>query len=529
MDCLLTKNGDGSNQAILWPKAIMSLNIENLESLLHVGASLSAEKDLDKLLNLILDQSLEILSADAATIFLAEEKNHEQTLRFKLVKNKSTPLELDEFNLPISEESLVGFVAMHKKALRIDDVYKIDSKSPYSFNVEVDKQTGYHSQSLLAAPMIDHRDRLIGVVQIWNKKNEHGRVCAFTELDQNILSSLSSQAAVAIENARLYEEIQNLFEGFIRASVHAIESRDPTTSGHSERVATLTLSLSKEVSSISAGPFKNVYFTEKQLKEINYASLLHDFGKIGVREHILLKAKKLFPHELEQILSRLDLLHKTWECDYLQAKLAHLSKGGSEDDNKAQELQHEFHNKLQKLEHIQSIILTSNQPSILQKDVEEELARLENFVFKKPNGSDVFLITDDQLEKLKIPKGSLSLEERRQIQEHVTHSYNFLKKIPWTSELKRIPDIAHGHHEKLDGTGYPQSLTKEAIPLEAKIMAVTDIFDALVARDRPYKKALEVPTAIKILNLEAGEQKLDADLVDIFVKKKVYRTTTSHE
>lgn len=498
-----------------------------------------AEHDLNKLLSLILRKSRKILGADAGSLFLIEWKGNETPthLRFELSQNDSIEVSLHESRLPINMKSLAGYVALTKTRLLIDDVYNIHREMPYQFMNTFDKTTGYRSKSLLSVPMLDHKHTMIGVIQLWNKKlnpklvltekNTNKEVIPFDESDCFLLESLASQAAIAVENAKLYSDIEQLFEGFIKASVHAIEARDPTTSGHSERVSTLTLALAQEANNRSDGIFKDIYFTDKHLKEIQYASLLHDFGKIGVRESVLVKAKKLYPLELEVIRNHIDMLHQTYRIELLENQVQYLAKGGKKNDDLWNNLERTYQMKVESLQQTFDAISECNEPTVLSKDVEIQLQRLKDIHGKRLDGSTFALVNSDQLFRLSISKGTLSSEERKEIEAHVSHTYEFLKQIPWTSELKNVPDIAHAHHEKLNGTGYPRALESKEIPVASQIMAITDIFDALVARDRPYKKAISRDKALQILSDEARQGMINSDFVDLFIRQKIFLLTTS--
>ncbi len=520
---------------------ISSLSEEEIEGVLSIGAALAAERNITALLGKILHQCRSITGADAGSLFLAEGGTSDRPthLRFQLAENDSITTNFRESVLPIDSTSLVGYVAKTGKPLRFSDVYHIPRDLPYQFNPDFDKRTGYRSKSLLSVAMIDHRDQLIGVIQLWNKKktrstvltpkNVDQEVISFSDADHRLLESLASQAAIVIENASLYQDIEQLFEGFIRASIKAIESRDPTTSGHSERVAILTVALAEEVSAASTGPYSDIRFTPVDLKEINYASLLHDFGKIGVREAVLVKAKKLYPFELENVRDRFDLMEQTLLLEIARKKLDHILAGGKKGDATWKELERDEKKKVSTLKEFLEMVHTSNEPTVLPEGTPEGLHRLGLMQFYRSDGTSTKMLTPEQVVRLSIPKGSLSVEERLEIQSHVSHTYAFLRQIPWTRDLRRVPDIAHAHHEKLDGSGYPRGIKADEIPLPSRIMAVADIFDALAARDRHYKRAVPVPKALEILDMEAKEGQLDKELVRLFTDRRVYERTYQKE
>jgi len=337
--------------------------------------------------------------------------------------------------------------------------------------------------------------------------------------------SLASQAAVALVNTRLIADIKSLFESFVQASVTAIESRDPTTSGHSGRVAELTVGLAQKVDGASSGLFAPVRFSRDQIQEVRYASLLHDFGKVGVREKVLVKAKKLFYGELLALRQRFGVIKRTAEAEYLRAKVACLETGGDREALRALDLKHAAHQK--EIDAALDVVVKSNEPSVLEANTAAALIELPNLSYLDVDGVNRPYITANELEALSIRRGSLSEEERVEIESHVTHTFRFLSQIPWTGEFARVPEIAFAHHEKLDGTGYPRRLKAADIPLQSRMMTISDIFDALVAWDRPYKKAVPIQKALDILHYEASHGKLDADLLQVFIEARVYELTAS--
>jgi len=528
------------------------LHLQNLElrELYDIGIALSAERDPDALLEMILKKSREITHADAGSLYLVEiidsisedENNYfaNKQLRFKLAQNDSVKINIKESVMPIEKKSLAGYVALKNEFLNILDVYDLPADSNFGHNRSFDESIGYRAQSMLVIPMKTHKDEIIAVLQLINRKKEwdtqltspeiiEQEVIPFDDKCVDLACSLASQAAISIENNRLYEEIKNLFEGFIRASVLAIEQRDPTTFGHSERVATLTVALAEKVNRIDNGKFKQIKFTREEIQQINYAALLHDFGKIGVREDVLVKAKKLFPHELDAVKNRFKIFKQATELQYSREKVICLLK---EERERALSLisnwDQETRKRVQELDRYFHIILELNEPTVLKQTEFEMLRQISSLEFSD-NGSSQKLLTARELEVLSIPKGSLSKAERIEIESHVSHTFNFLSKIPWTSELKRVPQIASAHHEKLDGSGYPYGLSSEQIPIEAKMMTIADIYDALTAWDRPYKRAVPVNKALEIIQWEVKDGKIDSDLFQIFLDAKLFELVKKPE
>ena len=506
----------------------VNLQKERLRELNKIGAALSTVRDLDQLLDKILTSSMEITNSDSGSLYLVEEEH----LRFKWARNQSLDIDFSEFTVPKNEQSIAGTVALHGKGLNIADVHYLDPDVPYGFNKTFDENTGYRSKSMLTVPMKNPKGEVIGILQMINKKRYPERkltlgnemaleeeILFYTEENEELLSSLASQAAVAIENARLYDSIQALFEGFIKASVKAIEARDPTTSGHSERVAVLTVGLAKSIDRISDEPYRDVKFSRSELREIKYASLLHDFGKIGVRENVLVKANKLYPHELQDIQHRFRLIHKHLESQFHLEQLQLHMKQATQAD--IQTLKARYEAETRSLQEDLETIMQANRPSILAEEVSERLGEIQERWYSVDE-ERLQLINPYEFGRLSILKGTLSPEERKEIESHVTHTYHFLQQIPWTKPLAGVPSIAYAHHEKLNGRGYPLGLTEAEIPIQARMMSISDIYDALTASDRPYKKALPVQRALDILGFEVKDGMLDAGLYQVFLDTKVY-------
>ncbi|HET8900847.1 MAG TPA: HD domain-containing phosphohydrolase [Holophagaceae bacterium] len=321
------------------------------------------------------------------------------------------------------------------------------------------------------------------------------------------------------ETVQLKDDIERLFEGFVDASVTAIEARDPTTSGHSHRVAELTVGLAEAVNATEGGVWGGFNLTERQLRELRYASLLHDFGKVGVREQVLVKAKKLEEPRVEVLLQR---IHQRGLESEVEALLEAWREGRPFEPSLLDTLQAEARAEAQRLI---ALIQRSNEPSVLPKEVAADLAHLDAMAFEHWSGGRKPVAEAHDLDALRIPKGSLTEKERREVESHVTHTFRFLEKIPWTGPLAGVPAIAYAHHERLNGRGYPLKLTAEAIPPQSKMMAIADVFDALAASDRPYKVAVPVGKALDILAEETKAGLMDPDLFRIFVDAKVYERT----
>jgi len=513
---------------------------QELHELNNIGVALSAERDINKLLELILLKSRAITAADAGSLYLVKRgKEHgsstDDTLSFELAQNDSVSVSFEKRPVPLNETSIAGYVALTGEIVNVADAYRLAAGTPYKISRSFDEKSGYRTKSMLVVPMRDHDQKVIGVIQLINKKREakivlrpvslvEETVIPFTSVDEELASSLASQAAVAFENTKLIQDIRNLFESFVKASVTAIESRDPTTSGHSGRVATLTVGLAEALDSLDHGPFRDVAFSADQMQEINYASLLHDFGKVGVREKVLIKGKKLYVGEMLLVRQRFSYIKRSLEADYLRAKLEQIQSGRGKPDLLA-EMDRNYEQSKGELDQILKLVMQSNEPTILEEESFRTLMDLTTRTFLDIEGSRQPWLTPNEVSALSIRKGSLSEKERREIESHVTHTFRFLSEIPWTGEFRRVPEIAYAHHEKMDGTGYPRRLNASEIPLQSRMMAISDIFDALVAWDRPYKKAVAVERALDILRQEAVSGKLDAPVLDVFVEARIYEKT----
>jgi HD-GYP domain-containing protein (c-di-GMP phosphodiesterase class II) len=509
---------------------------KELGELTRIGMALSTERDLDTLLDLILSQARALTDADAGSLYLVEKADDgAKRLRFKLAQNHSRPeIPFVDFTIPISKASIAGYVASTSAPLVLDDAYDLPPNVEYTINRSIDETYGYRTKSILTIPMSDHKDQIIGVLQLINRKTAADRllstpgdfdrhVVPFTGRTVELVSSLAGQAAVAIENSELYQSIERLFEGFVKAAVIAIEQRDPTTYGHSGRVATMTVQLAQTVDRAGDGLYRQVNFTREELREIRYAGLLHDFGKVGVREQVLVKAKKLYAPDLALIKQRYAFIRRTYEGEYERQRADFLEQHGTTNyEAFLTELRHQQATRLADLDRFMKLVAESNEPTVLPEGNFEELIHYADARYEDLEGKAQPLLSDDEVRYLTIRKGSLDDQERVEIESHVSHTYRFLLNIPWTKELANVPYIAYGHHEKLDGRGYPRKVTGEQIPIQTRMMTIADIFDALTASDRPYKRAVPVPRALDILGEEVKDGMLDPELFRLFHEARVF-------
>ncbi|MDJ1182372.1 HD family phosphohydrolase [Roseofilum casamattae] len=523
---------------------------ELVEELLAIGTALSGSHNLENLLDLILSKSREITGSDAGSVYLVNRNENAQALIFKTAQNDSISTQhLQEFAIPLTPKSLAGYVALTGDSLNIEDAYQLSSSVPYQLDRSLDRDFAYRTCSVLVLPMQNQDGTVIGILQLINRKikpeitinadNALEVTLPFTEFQEKIVRSLASQAAISIERNHLLDSIETLFEGFVTASVQVIEARDPTTSGHSERVAELTVRLAEEVNQINAGSLNLVWFSDRQIQEIRYASLLHDFGKVLVPETILGKREKLYPEQLQVIQHRFALAQRTLEMECAQAKFKYLVEHPSH--------QHKSHNSdncphcrhlagleqnlsdaIAYLNQSRDLIEQLKSPSEVEQlkshyeIIESQLEQISQFTYPDIDGKLQPLITPEEIQQLLVRRGNLTPQERLAIEAHVTHSYEFLKRIPWTKGLQDVPAIAYSHHEKLDGSGYPQGLRQQDIPMQTQMMSVADIYDALTAADRPYKRRLPIDLVMKILHEEAEAGKINPDLVLLFEQRQVF-------
>ena len=478
------------------------------DHLLQIGLALSAERDIVKLQGAIVRSARELTHADSGSLYMLEDGDEgERVLRFAVAQtgphDRGTYLGAV---LPLSRTSISGYVALSGETVRIEDAYTIPDDAEYRFNRSFDHANGYRTKSVLAVPMRDHENAIVGVIMLLNRKPEFGVVLAspaqteaivepFTDRDERVLRSLASQAGVALENKALVDAIQDLFEQFVRASVKAIEVRDKSTQGHSERVADLTVLQAETINSIATGTLADLHFDVDQLREMRYAALLHDFGKVAVPEYIFGKAKKLPDGRLDTI--RLRFL---------------LAIEQSVDERRREQLRE-----------LLAAVEGANEPRVVAAEIGDVLDALARMTYRELERERP-LLDEAELAFLRIPRGSLSGDERRAMEQHVTQSFYFLREIPWArTPWRNVAELAYGHHEHLDGTGYPRGLRGNEIAPQVRLLTISDVFDALTANDRPYKPAISIDRALDILVKEFADRgKVDRDLLDLFITRRVY-------
>ncbi|HYE08338.1 MAG TPA: HD domain-containing phosphohydrolase [Planctomycetota bacterium] len=464
----------------------------------------------------VLQEARRITGAEGGSLALVTSRREGRELTFAFAENEAIPVSFVTSSIALDSASLAGYVATTGETLAIDDAYAIPSDAPFRFNPDFDRKNGYRTVSLLVVPLIDRERRVLAVLQLINKVRDvasGGRSDArpFTPRDRELAEFLAALAAPVLESNRLYQQIEGIFDGMIHAAVGAIESRDPATSGHSSRVATGAMALARAISDCPTGPYSAVRFTAAELRELRVAGLLHDFGKIGVPEHILTKAEKLYPWNWDRLKSRYDVIRLAWLRQEAEAKLVG-DRGRAE---RARLLAAEVPSLVAQLEQ-------AKRPNLLDQRQHGFLDALLKRSVVDADIGEVPYLTLPEYSSLAIPRGSLTEQERGIIESHVGLTYRFLNRIPWSGALARVAEYAHGHHEKLDGSGYPLGLKADQIPAQARVLAIVDVFDALAAWDRPYKPAVPVDKTLDILQVEADAGRVDGEMVRIFRESRCY-------
>ena len=526
-------------------RAAAAAEREALSELARAGIALGTERDPAALLATILDQARRISGADAGSIYLVERTTvageELRLLRFEHAQNHSVAdLPFAKVAVPLDHASVAGHAALTGEPLVIADVYALPAGARYRINRTFDDRFGYRTRSMLVIPMKSQRDEVVGVLQLINRKRDPAaRLATPADVDREVVAfdaravehvqALAAQAAVSIENTMLHASIERLFDGFVAAAATAVEARDPTTYGHSRRVATLAVRLAEAIDrGAGVGRYRDVRFTRDEMLALRYAALLHDFGKVAVREDVLVKEKKLHPGALERVTSRLTYLVQQAELDAERDKVAALraalsaacSASDGERALRARDVARDA--RVGELREVAAAVAAANDPGANAPHHAAALERAAGVSYTDRDGVVRPLLTPAELRHLSIARGNLDDDERAEVESHVVHTFRFLEQIPWTPALAAVPAIAHTHHEKPNGRGYPRGLAGDAIPLAARIVAVADIFDALTSADRAYKAAMPLARAVDIMRREASEGGLDADLLETFVAAAVY-------
>jgi HD-GYP domain-containing protein (c-di-GMP phosphodiesterase class II) len=499
-----------------------------IKKMSDIGRALSGVYDLNTLLEMIVDQARSFANADAGTLYIVEDNK----LRFQIVQNDSLKIRMggktgETIPFPpveLKESNVSAYVALKGQSINIRDVYDtdlFDFTGPKKF----DQSTGYRSKSMLVVPMKNHDNDVIGVLQLLNAKNPiNNEVIEFSQDYENLTESLASQAAVSITNAKLISNMTELFEAFVKVMATAIDEKSPVTGGHIRRVADLTLTMAEVIHNYDEGVFKDKKFSPDQMYELRIAAYMHDIGKVTSPVEIVEKAKKLQTifDRIHYIRLRMDYMIQKVELDGQRKKIELLEKKADSSEIKKIELDSE--KQIQELKEIRAFINKCNEPGeFLEDETLERLKEISQRTYLDNEGQDQPFITDDELVNLSIRRGSITEAERKKMQDHAAVTLRMLKQIPFTKKLKNIPSFAGAHHEFINGKGYPLGLKGDEIPFEGKLMAVTDIAEALTASDRPYKKAMPLETVYRILRSMAKNEELDNDMVELFISEEIYK------
>ncbi len=495
--------------------------VQRLDQLNAIGASLSAERDINRLLEAILTAAKTITRADGGTLYRVTE---EKSLRFEIVRTSSLkfylggttgnpipfyPVQLYKDGKP-NHANVSAYVALTGKTVNIEDAYKAEGFD-FTGTRGFDSKTGYRSQSFLTVPMRNHEGEAIGVLQLINAQDPHtGEIVPFSSSDQRLAESLASQAAVALTNRMLINQLESLFESFISLINGAIDEKSPYTGGHCQRVPMLTMLLAEAVNETKAGPLAEFNMSDKDRYELKIAGLLHDCGKVTTPVHVVDKATKLesIYDRVHLIDTRFEVLKRDLEIEALKGKIT----------------EKQLRDGLRQMEEDRRFLHVCNIGGERMKDDDiAQVKRIAKYRWRDVSGHEADFLTEDELKNLTIRAGTLTDEERKIINHHIVATIKMLEALPWPKHLTKVPEYAGGHHERMDGKGYPKGLTREQMSVQARCMGIADIFEALTAKDRPYKKGKTLSESLEILGRMKLGQHIDPDLFDVFVRRKVYR------
>ena len=502
----------------------VGLRKRRMHQLNEISMALSGNVPQQELLHTILSEARRIASCEAGSLFQVEKgPDQREALVFKLARNDAVDFPYLESRLALSSDSIAGYVAATGTELNIPDVYRLADGVPYQFNRSFDDSMGYRTRSVLAIAMRDHRGAVVGVLQFLNRLDPNtGEIEPFSEETAEILRAIASQAAVSIQKNELLQDVHRLFESFVQASVKTIEQRDPSTSGHSFRVAETTVALLEALPQSGVAQFRGLSFSDEHIREVRYAALLHDFGKVGVPEAILVKANKLSDERVEILRYRIELQKERLRRRAVEREIDLLHHAPIDQEVARRRVYRRLEKELALLDQYFEWIEMANSPNVVDAGDFQHLNEIRSYAFDEFDGEVGGIITDADLSALSARRGSLTPEERRVIENHVVLTKEFLSVLPWPPELANVPQIAAAHHERLDGSGYPLGLVGEHTPLASRVMAVCDVYDALTAVDRPYKAAMSQQQAFAVLHDEAKRGLLDPDMVDIFIASGSY-------
>ena len=548
------KNGTGKQQSVLFSQAEIGKLLETVPSNLRgyidslqnqisnmsaIGLALSKEKDMDKLLEMILLEAKRISNADGGTLYMMTD---DQRLKFSIMITDSLnihmggtsgkeipfyPVKLYMDDGQPNKTMIAANAGLTGDTINIPDAYKAKGFD-FAGTKAFDEKTGYRSKSFLTVPLKNHEDEIIGVLQLLNAQDiKTKKVIPFSGNVQKSVEALSSQAAVAITNKNLIKDLEVLFESFIKLIASAIDAKSPYTGGHCSRVPEITMMLAESVNEINDGPFAGIQFTDKEMYELKIAAWLHDCGKVATPEAVVDKGTKLetIYDRIHTVATRFEVLKRDEEIKYLKKQLK-IQKDDSLIENQKKEALKKartlYLKRIKQQEDDKSFIEESNVGGeFMSQDRKDRVNKIASYRWKD-NGSPKPFFSEDEIYNLCISRGTLTPEERKIINDHIVVTIDMLEQLPYPKHLRNVPEFAGGHHEKLDGTGYPKGLNHSEMSVQAKIMAIADIFEAITARDRPYKKGKTLSQAMRILGFMKNDAHIDTELFEVFVKEKIY-------
>jgi HD-GYP domain-containing protein (c-di-GMP phosphodiesterase class II) len=494
---------------------------EQIKRLNQIGIALTSETHLPTLLELIVREVRGFTRADAGSLYSVDRNQ----LRFEVAQNDTLEARRSQvyesfrpYPMPLDKTSIAGYVAITGETLNISDVYDLTGEEEYRFNPAFDDRNRYRTRSMLVVPIRTHQNEILGVLQLINSLDEQNNVIVFDSEQEDLVASIASQAAATIQNARLINAVHEIFAALVRYSASAIDARSPHTAGHSRRVATYSMRLARSVNEETDGILADMFFSDKELEELSYAAWLHDIGKIGVREELLERVDRLTPASMELISTRFEAIKLAVARDFESRRRV---EGGSKETDHI-----ELEKRLREVDKDLEFIRKINKAMRLSTEEIRRIEKIQTKNFRNARGEVRAYLSEEEVHHLSLPSGNLTGKEFQEVRGHVLQTLNIINKIPFTNDLERIPVIAAAHHEKLDGSGYPLGLTASDITIQARILGIADVYDALTASDRPYRGAMPVQEALQHLIKEVEEGKLDRNLVDLFVRKKLYEGVT---
>ena len=509
--------------------------LRRLEELNEIGISLSRQKDTPRLLETILLAAMKITHADGGTLYRVDAER--KLVHFEIMRTDSlgiamggtTGVEIPFYPVRLFNQEgkpnnamVVAYSVLHEATVNIADAYTADGFD-FTGTKSFDKKTGYRSKSFLTVPMKNHEDETIGVLQLINAKDRaSGAIVPFSDADQHLAESLSSQAAVALTNRQLIDQLEGLFESFVKLINAAIDDKSPYTGGHCQRVPMLTMMLAEAVTETTEGPLAEFRMSEKDRYELKIAGLLHDCGKVTTPVHVVDKATKL-----QTIFDRIALIDTRFEAVKRDAEIAMLKARLAAPGNpngEWEKAERDFQVRLRQIDADREFLRFVNVGSEAMRDDDRQRVRQisKDYRWRDVGGNEADFLTEDELNNLTIRSGTLTAEERQIINHHIEVTIQMLESLPWPKHLKNVPEYAGGHHERMDGKGYPRGLTREQMSLQARIMGIADIFEALTAKDRPYKRGKTLSESLEILGRFRQNGHVDPDLFEVFIRQKVY-------